>query len=183
MSTEPVPPPPPPPPSPPPKFNLAAWLQSIGLGGKLLLGGAVLGILSVFLTAMSVSSSTSVGPLSGAVASVSALVWDFWQGKIELLAFIACGMLTYLVYQPTPHKQQRNLTFATLGSAGLAVILALWLFINVATSGNRSSVDAGPFKMEVGVHVSIGFGCILGVVAAGLAAAGAYFKAKDERLF
>src|SRR5262245_20171365 len=119
MASNPVPPPPegspPPPPSGPSPFNV--WLERSGLHGKIIMGSALVGLISAFLPVLSVSGFGSVGMVSGN-----------WRGIICLLCFIAAGVLCVLAYQQSP-PGNRPLVYGLLGAAGGAVLFALLLLV------------------------------------------------------
>lgn len=175
MSTEPMPPSPAPPPA---AFNFADWWQKLGLSGKLLLGGAVVGVIAVFLPL--ISFSMKAGPIS---SSGSAAAIDHWKGVLILLAYVGAGIMTFVFYKSRPDVQQRNVVGATVGLAGIALLLALWLFIDAARAASRTTIAAGPVQVDFAGGVSIGMGGYL-ILLSGLAvAAGAFLKARDARLF
>jgi hypothetical protein len=136
------------------KIDFKGWFNGLGLHGKLLAGGAVLGVICAFLPLVSIS----VGSVT-----VSAMLIDYWMGVISLIACIACGAAAWLLYQPTRSSVHRQLTLGVLGSAALVVLFAL--------------------LMVVKARSAIGFGAILNLVAAAGIGAGAFLKAKDEKVF
>ena len=108
----------PPPLSPPGKSPFAVWMEKSGTSGKVLMASAGLGVISLFLPAI------SLGPF-GSVACI-----EGWHGKLGLLCYIAVGVLTLLVYQKAP-PQNRGLLYAVLGVVGGAALMALLLLFDV----------------------------------------------------
>ena len=131
-----------------------AWLDRTGLHGKLIAGGAVLGIICAFLPLVSIR----VGEIS-----FSAMIIEVWQGWMSFLAYIACGIGAWLLYQPSQHRLHKQFMYALLGSAGLIVLFALW--------------------MAVAARSVLGFGAILNVIVASGVGAGVFLKAKEEKVF
>src|SRR5687768_15873441 len=73
------------------KAQLIGWMNRSGLHGKLIGGGAILGVICAFLPLVSIKS--------GGI-SVSAMILDCWQGIMSFLAYIACGVGAWMLYQP-----------------------------------------------------------------------------------
>lgn len=150
------PPPSSPPPSPPsPSKNP---LEQFGTNGLIVAGSALVGLISVFLPAASVSA----GGFSHSIACT-----DVAQGIFGLILYIAAGALIALIAFKVVAGQEKNLLYGLLGAAGLGLIFALWLLI-------RALGWTG---------YSLGFGAILNLLAAGGVAAGAFLKAKEEKVF
>jgi hypothetical protein len=151
MASDPVPPsetPPPPPqsgvsgPSP-----FTAWFERTGLHGKLIIFGALAGVICSFLPLV------SFGP-------ISAMGIDAAEGVLSLLGYLALIALCWFAYQP---KRNPAIIYAILGVAGLVALLALIMLIRYSRAG--------------------GIGLYLNIIAAGVVAAGAFMKAKDEKIF
>jgi hypothetical protein len=172
MSSEKVPPS-----APPPSQIWARWGQS----GKLLVIGAVVGIIAVFLPLVSMSVTTSgfggfalPGMPSGEVTvnNASASVINDWRGVVDLLAYAASLVFAFILYPP----RQQRLVLAALGTGGVAVVLALWLLIAAMRAGSGIAVPVMSYQ------VSVGIGAYLNFVGAGLVATGAVLKAREEKV-
>ena len=137
----------------PSKSIFALWMERSGLSGKVLAGCAVVGVISLFLPAVTVS----VGSISVSVKCIQG-----WQGKLGLLCYVALLVLGLLVYKKeTPHNRTR--LYAVIGA--VAILMALLLLLDVTKLGN------------------VGIGVILNLVAAAGTGAGALLKAKADQLF
>jgi hypothetical protein len=140
-----------------------------GVGIKLLMGAAGAGLIVSFLPAASVSVS-----MFGQTISKSVLVIGVWQGVLGLLCYLAAGVLAFFLARA--EAANPNLTWAAVGVSVLVVLLALGLLVSVFNAGGAG---AAPF----GVQASVGFGAFLNLLAAAGVCAGAYLKAKEDRLF
>jgi hypothetical protein len=163
-----VPPPPPLPDSPPPPiggpspFNV--WMEKSGLHGKMIAGGSAVGILSTFLPLITVSAG---------IISASASVIQDWRGVLCLLCYIGLLIMSFLLYQAKTPAQGRGFLFGILGAAGGAILFALLLLFAA-----MNSTGSG-----FGASASIGIGTILNLLAALTVGAGAFMKAKEDKLF
>jgi hypothetical protein len=164
---------------------LQAWLARLGLSGKLLAGGALVGVLAVFLPLLSMSMEMPSGAnvFGGKGANVAAsglsksvLVIENWRGVICLLGYLASLGLTYVLYLPNG-LSQKTLGWAGAGVGGLVALLALWLLILAFNGSSSMSGFGASFK------VSVGIGAILNLLAAGTVVAGGVIKAREEKLF
>jgi hypothetical protein len=155
VSNEPFPPPETPPPGSPGKSPVNIWLERSGLPGKLMAGAALVGIISLFLPAASMSASA----MGVSVSASSGMCLSDWRGILGLLCYLAVLGLGFFLYQANTPEQ---------------VLFALLLLI--ATIGGGS----GPFG---GVSVSPSIGTILNLLAALAVGAGAGMKAKEDKLF
>ncbi len=163
----------------------ASELQSMGknflarltLPGKLLLAGSLIGFVACFLPFFSVSVSGNTGPINLKM-SQSAMALEAWQGIIALLTFGGCAVLSYLLFGEKPHANQRELMFATLGCAAVALVMTLWLFFQTS-GGTNVSMEIPIPKVSAGRSI----GAYLMLVGAGLAVVGSIMKAKEDRLF
>src|SRR5262249_6130582 len=173
---------------------LQAWLARLGLSGKLLAVGGLVGVVAVFLPLLSMSMqmptpgagnvfgdkagvnfSTSGVNLSTVGVSRSVTVAQDWRGVICLVGYLAALALTYVLYLPGG-LSQKSLGWAGAGVGVLVALLALWL-LAAALSGTSSLNGFG-----VGLQVSVGFGTILNLLAAGTVVAGGFLKAREEKL-
>jgi hypothetical protein len=170
MASNPVPPPPegspPPPPSGPSPFNV--WLERSGLHGKIIVGSALLGLIGTFLPVLSYSADT---PMGAASASSGIAVSD-WRGILALLCFIGAAVLAFLAYLQSP-PGNRNLVYGLLGAAGGALLFSLLLLL-FALNHTGSAF---------GMSASLGFGPILVLLGALGVGAGAFLKAKEDKVF
>ncbi len=153
---------------------MATGSQQFGLAGKLLLGGAVVGLISLFLPAASFSMDVT----GQASFRDSVMGLRFWQGKVALAAYLAVGLLTLLVSKSAASDSRyRNLLFGLLGAATAALILAVYLFVDA--SGSGSSFVLPGMKGSGGA----GIGAYLNLLAGLATAAGAALMAKEVQLF
>lgn len=136
------------------KAQFKTWLDRTGLHGKLIAGGSVLGVICAFLPLASIS---------GGGISISVSIIEVWQGWMSFIAYIACGVGAWMLYQPVQHRLHKNFMYGLLGAAGLIVLFALW--------------------MAIAARSAIGFGAILNVLTAAAVGAGAFLKAKEEKVF
>lgn len=156
-----VPPDPVPPPSNPsggiptdPKQIMA----KLDLAGKLLGGGAIVGIVATFLPIVSISIPAAARDM---IAYSSPMVLDAWHGKLLLLGYAATLFFVYRFYfsnQPVP----RNILLASVGVAGAVVVVAFILFIDARRAA--------------------GFGTYLSVLAAAAVGYGGFLKAKESKV-
>jgi hypothetical protein len=166
---------------------LQAWLARMGLSGKLLAIGALVGVIAVFLPLVSVSVQvpntlgTTLTKGKGSVkipsldVSQRVLVIQDFRGVLCLLGYIAALALTYVLYAPTG-LQQKSFGWAGVGIGGLTALLSLWLLIG-AFSGSSALSGFG-----ASLQVSVGLGAIVNLLAAGTVAAGGFLKAREEKL-
>lgn len=127
------------------------------MSGKVLVGCAAVGVISVFLPAVSVSLGSG---------SVSVSCVDGWQGKFGLLCYIALLVLGILALRQAPPRN-RGLLFAVIGVAAGAMVLAAFLLMDV-------------LKIKMG---SIAVGTIVDLAAAAGTGAAAFLMAKEDKLF
>jgi hypothetical protein len=154
----------------------------LGLSGKILAIGGLVGVLAVFLPLLSMSMPTLAGTSGfggkGAVnvqvvsSSQSVMVVRDWRGVLCLLGYLAALALAFVLYPPNG-LSQKALGWAGVGVGAFIALLALWLLIS-ALSGS------GGF---LGMRITVGIGAILNFLAAGAVAAGGFLKAREEKLF
>jgi hypothetical protein len=166
---------------------LQAWLARLGLSGKVLAAGGLVGVLAVFLPLLSVSmelpslgGAKVLGGKGGANlpslgVSRSVLVVQDWRGVICLLGYVAALALTFVLYRPDG-LAQKSLNWAGAGVGALVTLLALWLLVG-AVSGASSLSGFG-----ASLRVSVGIGAILNLLAAAAVTAGGVLKAREEQL-
>jgi len=165
---------------------LQAWLARLGLSGKILAVGGLVGGIAVFLPLMSMS--VQMPTLGGAGfggkggvnlptvgTSQSVLVIQDWRGVTCLLGYVAALAFTYVLYLPDGLRQ-KSLGWAGAGVGTLVALLALWLLVG-ALSGSSNMNGFG-----FGFHASVGIGAILNLLAAATVAAGGFLKAREEKL-
>jgi hypothetical protein len=92
------------------------WFTGLGITGKMVLFGSIIGIIAAFMT------------LGRGDESVR-LVQD-WRGVLSLLAYFAAGCLSVLLYLPGGHPQQRNMSRALLAAGVLVAVFAAWLALS-----------------------------------------------------
>jgi hypothetical protein len=164
-----------------PSQPLQAWLARLGLSGKILAIGGLVGLVAVFLPLLSVSLQMPTPGGKGGVSipglgvSRSVLVVGDWRGVICLVGYLAALALTYVLYQPNG-LSQKSLGWAGAGVGALLALLALWLLV-AALNGSSSLSGFG-----ASLRVSVGFGAILNLLAAAAVAAGGVLKAREEKL-
>jgi hypothetical protein len=166
---------------------LQAWLARLGLSGKLLAIGGLVGVVAVFLPLLSMSiemptpGGTGVFGGKGGVnipavgMTQSVMVVQNWRGVICLIGYFAALALTYVLYQPNG-LGQKAFGWAGAGVGALIALLALWLFIGALSGSSSLSGFGGSFQ------VSVGIGAILNLLAAATVAAGGVLKAREEKL-
>jgi hypothetical protein len=149
------------------------WVRRSGVGGKLMAGGAALGVIAAFLPLATVSMQM-MGMMGG---SQTATVFDAWQGKATLAGSLACGAFAWLLYPPAG-RPSRGLCWAAVGVGVVTGLLALWLLINATrTRGGADLMGMGS------VSASMGIGAVVNLVAGVGMAVGALVKGREERLF
>jgi hypothetical protein len=164
MSTDPTPNP-----GPSPQSPLQEWWQKLGSSGKLLAGGGLAGLISAFLPLFSVS-----GNFGGMNIGGTSMVIDAWQGKVGLISSIAALVLSWVVYQSK--GVSKNLVWAVVGVGAVMALMAVWILINALRAG--SSMNFGDVRMSAGP----GIGSFTNAAAGLAAAAGAFLKAREEKL-
>jgi hypothetical protein len=164
---------------------LQEWVARLGLSGKLLAGGGLVGFIAVFLPLLSVSiqmpstGDASVFKAGGNIPTVgmsqSVLVVRDWRGTMCLVGYLAALGLTYVLYLPGGLRQKSH-GWAGVGVGGFVALLALWLLAS-AFSGSSSMSGFG-----ASFSVSVGIGAILNLLAAAVVGAGGFLKAREEKL-
>jgi hypothetical protein len=165
-----------------------AWLERLGLSGKILAIGGVVGIIAVFLPLLSMSmqmpalgGANAFGAkgavnLTAVTTSQSVLVIRDWRGVFCLVGYLAALALAFVLYPPNGLRQ-KPLGCAGLGVGAFIAILALWLLVNALSGSAAVSGFGGSF------HVSIGIGAILNLLAGAAVTGGGFLKAREEKLF
>jgi len=144
------------------------WLEKAGPHApKILLGAAAMGLISLFLPAVTVSFLGTSQSVNG---------FSAWQGKLGLVAYLGVGVLAGLILKKD-FAPVRNQLLACLITAGVALVLAVWLMLAVG----RAPVSAG--LPDVGLSVSTGFGAYLNILASLVLVGGATIQAKRAKLF
>jgi hypothetical protein len=171
----------------PPPLPLQAWLARLGLSGKLLAIGGLVGVIAVFLPLISISlqmPTTGGANVLGGKAGVntpavgvsqSVLVIQDFRGVICLIGYLAALALTYVLFLPNGLRQKSH-GWAGAGVGALIALLAFWLLVG-ALSGSSSLSGFG-----ASFQASVGIGAILNLLAAGAVAAGGFLKAREEKL-
>jgi hypothetical protein len=166
---------------------LQAWLARLGLSGKILAIGGLVGIVAVFLPLLSMSMQMpdfgGANPFGGkggvklpAVStSRSIMVISDGRGVLCLVGYLATLALAFVLY-PANGLRMRNLGWAGLGVGGFLALMALWL-LAAAFNGSGALSGFGSFQ------VSVGIGAILNLLAAAAVIAGGFLKAREEKLF
>jgi len=171
-------------PAPPPQPRLQplqGWLARLGLSGKLLAIGGLVGVIAVFLPLVSIQMQTpgfggrggvSVPPVS---MNQTILVIRDFRGMICLVGYLAALALAYVLYAPA-RLNPKTFGWAGVGVGAVVALLALWLLLGTF-SGSGSLGGFGG-----GLSISVGFGAILNLLAAAAVAAGGALKAREEKL-
>jgi hypothetical protein len=154
----------------------------LGLSGKLLAIGGLVGVIVVFLPLLTVSvqmptfgGKTGVN-LPAVSSSQSVMVVRDWRGILCLVGYLGAIALAYALYPPNG-LGQKALGWAGVGVGAFISLLALWLLI-LALSGGGSPMGFGNL-----VQVSVGIGAILNLLAGATVAVGGFLKAREEKLF
>ena len=161
-----------------------AWLARLGLSGKLMAIGGLVGIIAVFLPLMSISMQMSAAPFGGKggvnvqalSSSQSVMVVRDARGILCLLGYFAAVALAFVLY-PRNGLSQKTFAWAGVGVGGFITLLAFWLVIAALTS---SSGFAG---FGASIQSSIGIGAILNLLAGAAVAGGGFLKVREEKLF
>lgn len=166
------------------------WFSRLGLSGKLLLIGGLVGIIVAFLPLVSVSlqmqgfggadlSGMLGGRSGGGQPAVSVtgrvMVVQDWRGKVGLAAYLAALIFAFVLYPPNG-LGQKALSWAGVGAGLLASVLAVWLLVLALDTGGTNLLGIGRVKATTGV------GAFLNVVAGLSVAAGGFLKAREEKL-
>jgi uncharacterized membrane protein len=159
-----------------------AWFARLGLSGKLLAIGGLVGFIAVFFPLISMSvqmpnvpASKNTISITGISTSQSIMVVRDFRGVLCLLGYVGVIALSYVLYRPNG-LANKQVYWAGLGVGGFIALLALWLFV-AALNGS------GMMGFGFGFQVSVGIGAIVNVLAAGAVAAGGFLKAREEKLF
>lgn len=167
--------------SPPQLQYLQAWLARLGLSGKLLAIGGLVGAIAVFLPLLSMSFQVPGGAnpfggkggvnLPGISSSQSVMVLRDWRGALCLVGYVAALALAFVLYPPNG-LGQKALAWAGVGVGAVVALLAVWLLI-LALSGSGGMM---------GFQISVGIGAILNLLTGAAVAAGGFLKAREEKL-
>ncbi|HUR53189.1 MAG TPA: hypothetical protein VMZ71_03605 [Gemmataceae bacterium] len=151
--------------SPPPAAGASDVAQYGALAPQILIGAAVIGILSVFLPGIVVSQ-----PAEG--VSVSRMPVNDWRGIGCLIAYIGVGVVAAQMLSKKVSPPREQLIGVLIG-AGLAAVFAV-LFLVAVSNASGSFVDSA---------VKTGIGAYLNLTAAVAAIGGAVILAKREKAF
>ena len=175
-------------PSPSPSSQLPpvqAWLARLGLSGKLLAIGGIVGVIAVFLPLLSMSMQlpTTVGTKlvggKGAVnlpaVSQSVMVVQDFRGVLCLVGYLAALVLVFVLY-PANGLGQKALGWAGAGVGAVNSLLALWLLVLALNGSAGMAGFGGSFQITVGI------GAILNLLAGATVAAAGFLKAREEKL-
>jgi hypothetical protein len=175
------------PPSQPQVPPLQAWLARLGLSGKLLAIGGLVGVIAVFLPLLTMSiqmqapgganvfGGRSGVNLPGVSSSQSVLVVGDWRGVLCLVGYLAALTLAFVLYQPNG-LTQKALGWAGVGVGAFITLLALWLLLAALNGSAGMAGFGGSFQ------ISVGIGAILNLLAGAAVAAGGFLKAREEKL-
>jgi len=173
-------------PAPAPQLQpFQAWLARLGLSGKVLIIGGIVGVIAVFLPLLSMSmqmpglgsaAGKNAVKVTGLSTSHSVMVVRDWRGTVCLVGYFAALALAFVLYPPNG-LGQKALGWVGAAVGGVIALLALWLLI-LAFNGS-----AGMSGFGASLKISVGMGAILNLLAAGTVAAGGILKAREEKLF
>jgi hypothetical protein len=135
------------------------FLEKVGPHApKIMLAACALGLIAAFLPAVTVS-------LLGVSESVA--VWRDWRGKLALLGYVGVGvMAARMLRRELPDRVQ---VLACAITAGVVMLLALWLPLSIRGS-------------ELGSAVSMGIGVYINILAGLGLAAGAVLQARRSKV-
>lgn len=133
---------------------------------KIMIGAAVIGAISLFLPAVTVS-------ILGVSESVAG--WRGWQGKLGLVCYIAVGVMAGLLLSKPDPASEKKFGLPSLITAGVAVLMALLLYFDVSKSTGGVA--------ELGGGVSVGIGAYLNILASLVLVAGSVVLAKRAKVF
>ena len=162
------------------------WFARLGLSGKLLLLGGVVGLIAVFLPLITVSVQMGGDPfglLGGQRGggqptlnlSNSVKVVENWRGTVGMVGYLAAIVLSFVLYPPQG-LAQKELTWAALGVGLLTAVLAVWLLILASDTGGADFMGMGSVKASLGV------GAFINVLAGAAVTVAGFLKAREEKL-
>jgi hypothetical protein len=170
-------------PAPPPQIQVfQAWWARLGLSGKLVAIGGLVGVVAVFLPLLSMSmqmptlggnafGKAGVNP-SAVSTSNSVMVIQDMRGVLCLVGYVAALAFAVVLYPPNG-LGQKTLGWAGLGIGAFVTLFALWLL--VAALGGSGAM--------MGLKISVGIGAIFNLLAGAAVTAGGFLKAREEQLF
>lgn len=132
---------------------------------KIMLGAAVVGLVSVLLPAVMIE---------GEKLAVTTRGVEGLQGKLGLLCYLAVGVMTGLMLRKPDMPSAKNLSLGCLCCAGVTALMALWLLIDIGRAPKISGF---------GIEIKTGIGPYLNILASLVLAAGSVFQAKKEKVF
>ncbi len=152
--------------------DVKAKVSSLDMPGKLLLFGGLAGLVGTFLSWYSVSfSGGDDNPIAKAMAinlnhHVQGI--DVGEGKLTALAcVVAIATLGHSMFASIADAQKALYKKIQLGAAALAVVCAVWFWIDVESPATSDGVSAG-----------FGLGFWISLLGAGAAAYGAFQRFK-----
>ena len=95
------------------RFDVGAWFGRLGVSGKLVVTGALIGVVAMFLPLASFEISVAGGvpsPLGRSLELVrpARAVINDARGPIALLAYAAALVFAVLLYPPAPTADKRG---------------------------------------------------------------------------
>jgi hypothetical protein len=167
-------------PSSPPPVTAAAvdLLGKLSLADKVIGGAAVVGLLSTFLSAVTVSMN-----FMGMQQSNSASVISDWRGKLGFLCFVTAGVLVFLLVKRGA-AASKNMLYALLGVCALPPALAILLMSSISSvPATTTGPDGSPIQFPADmIKISLSIGSYLFLLAGLGTLAGGLLKAKDAQL-
>jgi hypothetical protein len=146
------------------------WYANLGSSGKILVLGAAFGVVACFLPLIRWSAE-----VLGATTSHSWLVIEDWRGKLCLVGYLVAAVLALLMYLPGK-SVTRMMCVGVVAVGAFLALFALWLLVDAFRSGGSVSTP------DMASGVSPGLGVIVNLLTAITVAAGAYFKAHEEKV-
>jgi hypothetical protein len=131
-----------------------------GYAPVVMLGACALGLVSLFLPAVTVS-------FLGLSESVA--VFRDWRGKLALLGYVGVAVMAGRMMRDTESPKQQVTACLTL--AAVVALLAIWLPLSVSSGGGT-----------LASAIKTGIGCYVNIAAALAMVGGAVVLAKREKV-
>ena len=126
-------------------------------------------MISAFLPAMSVSGNFGGVSMGSTAAAINA-----WQGKLGIVCSIAAVALSWMLYQGK--TKNKNLVWVAVGVGSAAALFALWILIDCMRAGSSMNIGG------MGMSASPSIGAFTNAASGIATAAGAFLKAREEKL-
>jgi uncharacterized protein with PQ loop repeat len=152
-------------------MSAASLIAKLTLADKVIGSAAVVGVISTFLPAVSVTLE-----LLGTKETRSVSVIADWRGKLGLLCFLAAGTILFLMIQKGA-AASKNLMNGLLAACGIAALLGIFLLI-----GASSSLSDVPAAARQLMKANVAFGTYLFLLCGVGMGVGGFLKAKEQKL-